>query len=150
MLKRISSCMTTFLLKTEPENYSYDDLVRDKRTHWDGVRNPTALMHMRDVKKGDQVFIYHTGKERRIAGLAQVVSEVYEDPDNPGLTGKGDLKGPLFDLSPIKPAAKTLTLAEIKADDRFKDFDLVRLSRLSAMPVPPKLDKLIRSLAGLN
>ena len=142
--------MTTFLLKTEPENYSYNDLARDKRTHWDGVRNPTALMHMRDVKKGDQVFIYHTGKERAIVGLALVVSDVYEDPDNPGLTGKGDLKGPLFDLSPIKPATKALTLADIKADDRFKDFDLVRLSRLSAMPVPPKLDKIIRKLAGLN
>ena len=141
--------MATFLLKTEPDNYSYDDLVRDTRTHWDGVRNPTALMHMRTVKKGDEAFIYHTGKERRIAGIAKVVSDVYEDPDNPGLTGKGDLKGPLFDLAPVKASTKDVTLADIKADDRFKDFDLVRLSRLSAMPVPPKLDKLLRKMAGL-
>lgn len=141
--------MATFLLKTEPDNYSFDDLVRDKRTHWDGVRNPTALMNMRMVKKGDEVYIYHTGKERRIAGLAKVVSDVYEDPDNPGLTGKGDLKGPLFDLSPVAPATKDMTLSDFKADDRFKDFDLVRLSRLSAMPVPPKLDKLIRKITGL-
>ena len=141
--------MATFLLKTEPDNYSYDDLVRDKRTHWDGVRNPTALMHMRSVKKGDEAYIYHTGKERRIAGIARVVSDVYEDPDNPGLTSKGDLKGPLFDIAPVQASTKEVTLADIKADDRFKDFDLVRLSRLSAMPVPPKLDKLLRKMAGL-
>lgn len=141
--------MTAYLLKTEPDTYSYDDLVRDKRTHWDGVRNPTALMHMRAVKKGDEVYIYHTGKERRIAGLAKVVSDVYEDPENPGLTGKGDLKGPLFDISPVSEASNKMTLADFKADDRFKDFDLVRLSRLSAMPVPPKLDKLIRKMTGL-
>lgn len=141
--------MATFLLKTEPDTYSFNDLVRDKRTHWDGVRNPTALMHMRTVKKGDEAYIYHTGKERRIAGLARVVSDVYEDPDNPGLTGKGDLKGPLFDLAPIKAVANDVTLADFKADDRFRDFDLVKMSRLSAMPVPPKLDKLIRKLTGL-
>ena len=142
--------MTTFLLKTEPDCYSYDDLVRDKRTEWDGVRNPMALMHMRSAKKGDEAYIYHTGKERRIAGLAKIVSDVYEDPENPGLTGKGDLKGPLFDITPIKVAKNSVTLADIKADERFKDFDLVRLSRLSAMPVPPKLDKIIRKLAGFE
>jgi len=141
--------MTIFLLKTEPDNYSYDDLVRDKRTEWDGVRNPTALMHMRTAKKGDEAYIYHTGKERRIAGIAKIVSDVYADPANPGLTGKGDLKGPLFDVAPLKAATKDVTLADIKADDRFKDFDLVKLSRLSAMPVPPKLDKLLRKMAGL-
>jgi predicted RNA-binding protein with PUA-like domain len=141
--------MATFLLKTEPDNYSFDDLVRDKRTHWNGVRNPTALMNMRTVKKGDEAYIYHTGKERRIAGLARVVSDVYEDPENPGLTGKGELKGPLFDLEPIAAATKDMTLADIKGDERFKDFDLVRLSRLSAMVVPPKLDKIIRKGTGL-
>lgn len=142
--------MTTFLLKTEPDCYSYDMLINDKRTHWDGVRNPTALMHMRAAKKGDEAFIYHTGKEKRIAGLAKIVSDVYEDPENPGLTGKGDLKGPLFDIKPIKASTKVLTLKEIKADGRFDDFDLVKLSRLSAMPVPPKLDKLLRKMCGLD
>lgn len=141
--------MATFLLKTEPDNYSFDDLMRDKRTHWNGVRNPTALMNMRMVKKGDEAYIYHTGKERRIAGLARVVSDVYEDPENPGLTGKGDLKGPLFDLAPVSAVKADMTLADFKADERFKDFDLVRLSRLSAMLVPPKLDKLIRKQTGL-
>lgn len=142
--------MATFLLKTEPNDYSYDMLVKDKRTHWDGVRNPTALMHMRTVRKGDQAFIYHTGKERRIAGLAKVVSDVYEDPENPGLTAKGELKGPLFDIAPVKEATKVVTLKEIKADGRFDDFDLVRLSRLSAMPVPAKYDKLLRTMCGLG
>ena len=142
--------MTTFLLKTEPDCYSYDMLVKDKRTHWDGVRNPTALMHMRTAKKGDEALIYHTGKEKRIAGLATIVSDVYEDPENPGLTGKGDLKGPLFDIKPVKASTKVLTLKEIKADGRFDDFDLVKLSRLSAMPVPPKLDKLLREMCGLD
>lgn len=142
--------MTTFLLKTEPDCYSYDMLIKDKRTHWDGVRNPTALMHMRTAKKGDEAFIYHTGKERRIAGLATIVSDVYEDPENPGLTGKGELKGPLFDIKPLKASTKILTLKDIKDDGRFDDFDLVRLSRLSAMPVPPKLDKLIRKMCGLD
>ena len=141
--------MTTFLLKTEPDDYSFDDLVRDKRTEWDGVRNPTALMHMRTAKKGDEAYIYHTGKERRIVGIARIVSDVYEDPANPGLTGKGDLKGPLFDIAPGKAAKNPLTLGEIKADPRFAGFDLVRLSRLSAMPVPPKLDAVIRKLTGL-
>lgn len=141
--------MATFLLKTEPDNYSYDDLVRDKRTHWNGVRNPTALMNMREVRKGDEVFIYHTGKERRIAGLAVVVSDIYEDPENPGLTAKGDLKGPLFDIKPVRASTKDYTLADIKGDERFEGFDLVRLSRLSAMKVPPKLDKIIRKNCGL-
>ncbi|MCA9303743.1 MAG: EVE domain-containing protein [Phycisphaerales bacterium] len=141
--------MATFLLKTEPECYCFDDLLRDKRTHWDGVRNPTALMNMRTVKKGDEAFIYHTGKEKRIAGLAVVVSDVYEDPENPGLTAKGELKGPLFDLKPVKASTKNYTLAEIKSDARFENFDLVRLSRLSAMLVPPKLDKIIRKNCGL-
>jgi len=141
--------MATFLLKTEPDDYSFDDLVRDKRTHWSGVRNPTALMHMRSVRKGDEVFIYHTGKERRIAGLARVVSDVYEDPENPGLTAKGDLKGPIFDIEPVEAAGARYTLADIKGDERFKDFDLVRLSRLSAMPVPPEMDRILRKKTGL-
>ncbi len=141
--------MTTFLLKTEPGDYSYNDLVRDKREPWDGVRNPTAQMHMRVVKKGDEAFIYHTGKERAIIGLARILTEAYEDPSEPGLNGKGEMKAPLFDIAPIRAAKTPVTLATIKADERFKDFDLVRLGRLSVMPVPKKLDTLLRKMAGL-
>ena len=141
--------MTTYLLKTEPGDYSYDDLIRDKREPWDGVRNPTAQMHMRRVKKGDEAFIYHTGKERAIVGLAKVLTNAYEDPSEPGLNGKGEMKAPLFDIAPVKAAETPVTLAQLKEDERFKDFDLIRLGRLSVMPVPAKLDKLLRKMAGL-
>lgn len=141
--------MTTYLLKTEPDDYSYDDLVRDKREPWDGVRNPTAQMHMRRVRKGDEAFIYHTGKQRAIVGLAKILTDAYEDPDEPGLNAKGEMKAPLFDIAPLRAAKTPVTLATIKADERFKDFDLVRLGRLSVMPVPAKLDKLLRRMAGL-
>ncbi len=140
--------MTTYLLKTEPSDYSYDDLDRDKREPWDGVRNPTAQMHMRTVKKGDEAFIYHTGKERAIVGLARIVTNPYEDPSEPGLNTKGQMKAPLFDVMPIKRAIMPVTLATIKGDARFEGFDLVRLGRLSVMPVPRKLDTLLRKMAG--
>lgn len=141
--------MTTYLLKTEPGDYSYDDLVRDKREPWDGVRNPTAQMHMRDMKKGGEALIYHTGDQRRIAGLAKVVRGAYPDPHNPGTLKSGQTKYVLVDLAPVKKATKDATLKDIKADPRFDGFDLVRLSRLSVMRVPPKLDKILRQLAGL-
>lgn len=141
--------MTTYLLKTEPDDYSYDDLVRDKRTEWDGVTAPAALKHMRDVKKGDEAFIYHTGDERRIVGLAKVVTDAYEDPNKPGETAKGETKFPLFDVKPLKRAKTQVTLADIKADKRFADFPLVTIGRLSVMPVPPKLDAALRTMAGL-
>jgi len=141
--------MTTYLLKTEPNDYSYDDLARDKREPWDGVRNPTAQMHMRDMKKGDEAFIYHTGNERRIAGLAKVVRGAYPDPDHPGLLKSGLTKFTLVDVAPIKASTKDVRLKDIKGDPRFEGFDLVRLSRLSVMPVPPKLDTILRQMAGL-
>ncbi|GAB4550847.1 MAG: EVE domain-containing protein [Phycisphaerales bacterium] len=141
--------MPTYLLKTEPDDYSWDDLVRDGRTHWDGVTNPTACMVMRDMRTGDEAFIYHTGKEKRIAGLAKVVSDPYPDPARADLTAKGDIKYPLVDVRKLRPAKRTVTLADIKADNRFKDFQLVTQSRLSAMLVPTKLDAILRTLCGL-
>lgn len=125
--------MANWLLKTEPENYSYDDLLKDKKTVWDGVGNNTALMHMRKVKKGDLAFIYHTGKEKQIVGIAEMVSNPYPDPkaDNDRFV--------VFDLKPKRILKTPVTLKEIKSDDRFKDFDLVKISRLSAMPVSDKL-----------
>ena len=141
--------MAVYLLKTEPEDYSYDDLVRDKRTEWDGVANPAAQMAMRAMKKGDEAFVYHTGKERRIAGLARVVRGAYPDPDHPGETAKGDPKRVLVDLAPLRPSTGDATLANIKADDRFAGFALVKQSRLSAMEVPPKLAAALKKMAGL-
>jgi predicted RNA-binding protein with PUA-like domain len=141
--------MGTFLLKTEPGDYSYADLVREKTTRWTGVSNPAALAALRSMRKGDEAFIYHTGDEKAIVGLATVSRGAYEDPDRRGLTDAGEPKFAVVDLKPVRAVRTPLTLAQIKSDPRFKDFALVRQSRLSVMAVPPDLDKIIRSLTGL-
>lgn len=142
--------MTTYLLKTEPGDYSWDDLVRDKRTAWTGVTNPAAQMHMRSIKAGDEILLYHTGSDKRIVGLARAVKGAYPDPGNPGKTAAGDPKFVLVDIAPVQAAVRVgATLAAIKSDERFADFALVKQSRLSAMPVPGTIDKPLRSLAGL-
>ncbi len=142
--------MTTFLLKTEPGEYSFDDLVREKRSVWTGVSNPQALIFIRSMKKGDQAFIYHTGDEKAIVGLAKVVSDAYEDPKQPGKNDKGEPKHAVVDVSAVKAVKKPVTLAEMKADAKFKDFVLLKNSRLSVMPVPETLVKMILKLAGLD
>ena len=141
--------MATFLIKTEPGVYSYDDLVRDGRTAWTGVSNPAAQKHMRSIKAGDACLFYHTGSQKRIAGLATVVRGAYPDPDRPGLTAAGEPKAVLFDIEPGKAAGKACTLTEIKADARFEGFALVREPRLSVMPVPAAMATLLRKRAGL-
>jgi predicted RNA-binding protein with PUA-like domain len=129
--------MPTFLLKSEPGDYSYDDLARDKRTPWDGVTAPAACMHLRAMRKGDEAFIYHTGGERAVVGLASVVSDPYADPDRePTHTAAGELRYPVVDVRPRKRASSPMTLADFKADERFGGFDLLRQSRLSVMPIP--------------
>lgn len=141
--------MTTYLLKTEPDDYSYEDLARDKVTKWTGVSNAAAQKHMRSIQAGDHALIYHTGSEKRIAGLAKITSDAYADPENPGLTGAGEPKSVLFDLEAVKPAKKSCTLADIKADERFADFVLVKQARLSVMPVPADLVRVLKAMAGL-
>ncbi len=141
--------MATYLCKTEPGDYSYADLVRDGSTVWDGVANPTAAIHIRKVRPGDDILIYHTGNDKAVVGLARATSEPYPDPKRPEHTAKGDVKFPVFDIEPVKEAASPVTLKEIKADERFAEFPLVTQSRLSVMPVPAKLDKAIRKMAGL-
>ncbi len=118
-----------FLFKEEPTHYSYDDLVRDGRTSWTGVRNPLAQKHLRTVRKGDRIFYYHTGTERAVVGVARAAGDAYADP--------GDRRGKLHavDVAPVRKLARPVTLAEIKADSAFRDFPLVRISRLSVMPV---------------
>ncbi len=120
-----------WLLKTEPGDYSYDDLVEEGRAVWDGVRNPVAQKHMRAVEFGDEVFVYHTGKEKAVVGIARVETSAYPDP-----AGKGDLV--VFEISPQKRLQRPVTLAEIKASGEFDDWELVRLPRLSVMPVPKR------------
>ncbi len=142
--------MATFLLKTEPSEYSYQRLVREKSCVWTGVANATALIHLRAMKKGDLAFIYHTGDEKAIVGLAKVARGAYEDPDAPGLNDKGEPKRAVVDLTPVAEARTPLTLAQIKADPRFKNFALVTIGRLSVMPVDAALEKAIRELAGIK
>lgn len=142
--------MGTFLIKTEPDCYSYADLVRDGSTAWTGVTNAAAQKHMRSMKTGDECLVYHTGEEKRIVGLARVRRGAYPDPDLPGLTGSGEVKFVLVDIEPVKASSRAdATLRNIKADPRFAEFDLVRQSRLGVMPVPTKIDRALRTLAGL-
>ncbi len=134
--------MAHWLMKTEPSTYSYDDLARQGRAVWDGVANVVALKHLRGMAPGDDVLIYHTGDVKAAVGLARVVSAPYPDPK------AGDAKLVVVDLEPVRPLARPVTLAEVKADPAFADFALVRQGRLSVMPVPPDLWKRLLGLAG--
>ncbi len=118
-----------WLFKEEPTHYSFDDLSRDGKTSWTGVKNSLAQKHLRSVKKGDRIFYYHTGDEKAVVGVMKAAGDAYPDP--------GDKSGKLYavDVAPGKKLARAVTLAEIKADAAFKDFPLVRISRLSVMPV---------------
>jgi predicted RNA-binding protein with PUA-like domain len=121
-----------FLFKEEPTHYSYQDLARDGKTSWTGVRNPLAQKHLRSVKKGDRIFYYHTGDEKSVVAIAKASGDAYPDPE--------DRDGKFFavDVAPVKKLPRPVTLAEIKASAAFKDFALVRISRLSVMPVTDK------------
>lgn len=141
--------MATFLFKTEPSEYSFDDLVRGKKAEWSGVSNPAALGFLRSVRKGDEILVYHTGDERAIVGLAKSVSAVREDAKKPGKTPGGEPKFAVLDIAPVKRAKTAVTLAELKGDKRFGEFLLVRRGRLSVMPVPEELDGILRKMAGL-
>ncbi len=141
--------MPTFLLKTEPSDFSFADLEKKGSCTWNGVANAAALIAIRSMKKGDFALIYHTGDERAVVGLAKVTSDAYADPAQPGTTSAGQPKFAVVDLAPIAAAKTAVTLAAIKADARFKDFALVNQARLSAMPVPPTLAAALRKLAGL-
>lgn len=124
--------MKKWLLKTEPGTYSFSDLTREGRTCWDGVSNPVALGHLRAMKKGDEAFFYHTGAEKSIVGVARIVSDPYPDPK------LDDPRRVVVDIAPLRPLGHPVSLAAVKADPRFKDFALVRIGRLSVMPVSPE------------
>src|ERR1700675_2848586 len=120
--------MARFLVKTEPSTYSFADLLRDKHTVWDGVKNPVALKHLATIRKGDTVVVYHTGDERQAVGLAVALSDAYPDPK------LKDPKRPVVDPAPERFLPKPVTLAQVKADAVLKANDLARLPRLSVMP----------------
>jgi len=131
-----------WIVKTEPSAYSFDDLVKEKRTVWDGVKNAVALKNIRAMKKGDAVMVYHTGKEKRIVGLAKVVSEPYPDPK------AGDASLVVVDLEAGKRLKQPVTLAEVKADPDFRDLALVRQGRLSVVPVEERLWKKLMEMGA--
>jgi predicted RNA-binding protein with PUA-like domain len=118
-----------WLLKEEPTHYGFDELVKDKRAVWSGVRNALAQKHLRAIKKGDRLFYYHTGNEKAVVGVAKALGDAYPDPE--------DKSGKQFvvDVAPVTRLPRPVTLAEIKADVAFRDFPLVRIARLSVMPV---------------
>jgi len=130
--------MARWLLKTEPDCYSWDDLMRDKKTVWDGVSNALALKHIRTMNKGDEAIIYHTGDERAAVGIAEIVSKPYADPK------EQDDRLAVVDLKPKRKLAQPVSLSDIKADKVFAGWDLIRIGRLSVVPVPDAMwDRLL-------
>ncbi|MDX2100326.1 MAG: EVE domain-containing protein [Leptolyngbyaceae cyanobacterium bins.59] len=134
--------MAYWLLKSEPHVYSYADLERDQHTIWDGVNNNLALKHIRTMKPGDLALIYHTGDERRAMGIAEVISEPYADP------ALNDPKRAVVDVKAIRLLPNPVILAQMKADPEFEGFDLLKISRLSVVPVSPEHWERILMLAG--
>ncbi len=132
---------TRWLFKTEPSVYSYQQLVKDKKTVWDGVANNLALKNLRDIKKGDLVFIYHTGDEKQAVGIARALGGAYPDPS------KKDPKLLVVDVEPVKALPKPVTLAQVKADKKLANFDLVRNSRLSIMKVTDEQWEIMEGMA---
>src|SRR5882724_2644681 len=130
-----------WLMKTEPDSYSYENLEKDGKAVWDGVKNNAALKFMRSMEKGDDAFIYHTGDEKQIVGIAQVTNAAYPDPK------QSDPKLVVIDLKPKRKVKRPVTLAEVKADSRFAGFALVREPRLSVMPVTEDQWKMLLEMA---
>jgi predicted RNA-binding protein with PUA-like domain len=131
-----------WIVKTEPSTYSYDELEREKRTVWDGVSNAQALIHLRAMKPGDEVLVYHSGSGREIVGLAKVAKGPYPDPK------QNDPKLVVVELVPVRRLRRPVTLADIKSAGRFDDLGLVRQGRLSVMPVSPAHWAELLTLAG--
>jgi predicted RNA-binding protein with PUA-like domain len=130
--------MALWLFKQEPEEFSYADLVERGTATWDGVTNALALKHLRNTNVGDRVFFYHTGKEKAIVGVMEITVGPRPDPKNEASV--------VVDVQPVRSLATPVTLAAIKADADFADWELVRMSRLSVMPVPAKLGKKIEAM----
>jgi len=131
-----------WIVKTEPSTYSFDDLARQKAAVWDGVKNSLALKHLREMKPGDRVLVYHTGDEKAVVGVAEVVSEAYPDPK------RKDPKLVVVDLKAGERLPHPVPLAEIKKERAFADLGLVRIGRLSVMPASADQFKRLLELGG--
>ncbi len=139
--------MAYWLLKTEPEDFSWSDQVKKgaKGETWSGVRNFAARKHLQEMKKGDRFFFYHTGDEKQVVGVGEVIREAYADP-----TAKKDEPWVAVSTAAGEPFAKPVTLAAIKADRRFKDLALVKYGRLSVQPVSAEHWKAICKMGGVK
>lgn len=133
--------MNYWLVKSEPNKYAWEQLLKDKQTFWEGVRNYTARINLRAMKKGDLVLYYHSNIGKEVVGVAKVVKEAYQDP-----TTKDDWSA--VDIKPVKTLSKPVTLAEIKADKSLQEMKLVKQGRLSVMPVTTKEFNTILKLSG--
>lgn len=133
--------MPYWLLKTEPGTYSWDDLLREKRAVWDGITNPLALKHLRSAAAGDEAIIYHTGGERRAVGIARIVSAPRPDPK------AKDPRLAVVDVAPMRALKAPVSLDTIKADPAFAGWVLLRMPRLSFVPVPAPMWKRVLELS---
>jgi predicted RNA-binding protein with PUA-like domain len=136
--------MAYWLIKSEPEVYSWDQLNKDKQTRWDGIRNYAARLHLRTMKKGDQVFFYHSNKGTEIVGIATVAKEAYPDPTTT------DPAWFAIDVKPLKKLAKPVRLEQIKKEKKLANMALVRISRLSVQPVTEEEWQIILKMGGME
>jgi len=134
--------MSYWLVKSEPSVYGWEQFVKDKQTFWSGVRNYAARIHLKSMKKGDEVLFYHSNEGMEIVGIAKITKEFYQDPTTE------DTNWVAVDLKPVKKLKNPVTLSQIKADKRLQEMALVRLGRLSVQPVTEKEWKIIMELAG--
>lgn len=136
--------MRYWLLKSEPSAYAWEQLVKDGRTHWNGVRNYQAANNLKAMKRGDRAFFYHSNEGLAIVGIAEIAKEAYPDPS--------DAAGRfvMVDVKPLMPVKKPVTLAEIKAEPKLKDFALVRQGRLSVVPVTDEEWRIVTKMAGVK
>lgn len=134
--------MAYWLIKSEPFKYSWDQLVKDKKTVWDGVRNYAARLNLRAMKKGDLAFFYHSNEGVEIVGIAKIVKEAFQDPTT------DDERWVAVEVAPHKKLKNPVTLAQIKAEPKLADMDLVRLGRLSTQSVKPEEWELVLQMAG--
>lgn len=136
--------MSYWLVKSEPSKYSWDQLVKDKQTSWDGVRNFTARNNLRAMKKGDQVFFYHSNEGLEIVGIAKVAKEAYQDPTT------DDTNWVVVELKPVKKFRKPVSLSSIKADKRLENIALIRLGRLSVCAITDEEWNIILELGEMS
>lgn len=134
--------MAYWLAKSEPSVYSWDDLVNEKQTCWSGIRNYAARLHLKNMKKGDEVFFYHSNEGTEIVGITKVIKEAYQDPTTP------DERWVAVDLKPVKKLKNPVSLASIKKNKKLANMALVRIGRLSTQPVTDEEWKIVMEMAG--